>query len=144
MLDREAIASFLAGLPADGRPRDGGQLAHELVRHNRLTAYQIDEICAGRGASLVLGNYVILDRLGQGGMGLVLKAEHRRMERLVAIKVLSPKVIRSPAALARFQREVKMAACLRHPNIVRAYDTPTHRYNHRGFRLALTIPALSR
>ncbi len=70
-MDQETIASFLAGLSANNRPRNGAQLAHELVRHNRLTAYQIDEIYAGRGASLVLGNYVILDRLGQGGMGLL-------------------------------------------------------------------------
>ncbi|MCY2991774.1 MAG: SUMF1/EgtB/PvdO family nonheme iron enzyme, partial [Planctomycetota bacterium] len=41
----------------------------------------------------MLGNYVVLDKLGQGGMGLVLKTEHRRMKRLVALKVLSPKVM---------------------------------------------------
>jgi serine/threonine protein kinase len=69
-----------------------------------------------------LGNYVILDKLGQGGMGLVLKAEHRRMERLVALKILSPNVIKTPEALQRFQREVKAAARLTHPNIVIAYD----------------------
>jgi tRNA A-37 threonylcarbamoyl transferase component Bud32 len=55
-------------------------------------------------------------------MGLVLKAEHRRMERLVALKVLSPKVTKSPEALRRFQREVKAAARLEHPNIVTAHD----------------------
>jgi formylglycine-generating enzyme required for sulfatase activity len=52
----------------------------------------------------------------------VLKAEHRRMERLVALKVLSPKFTESPAAVARFQREVKAAAKLNHQNIVTAYD----------------------
>ena len=50
----------------------------------------------------MLGNYVILDKLGQGGMGLVLKAEHRRMKRLVALKVLSPRVTETPETLRRF------------------------------------------
>ena len=45
----------------------------------------------------MLGNYVILDKLGQGGMGLVLKAVHRRMERLVALKVYRGGSWSSPA-----------------------------------------------
>src|SRR6185369_1273125 len=67
-------------------------------------------------------NYVILDKLGQGGMGVVLKAEHKRMKRLVALKVLSPAFTKTPEALRRFQREVEAAAKLRHPNIVAADD----------------------
>ena len=122
LMSREEIASFVAGLPAGSKPLDGEQLARQLVRQKKLTAYQAKEIYAGRGKSLVLGNYVILDKLGHGGMGLVFKAEHRRMERMVALKVLSPKVVRTPEALRRFQREVKAAARLTHPNIVIAYD----------------------
>ncbi len=97
-------------------------LARELVRRKLLTAYQVEQIQAGQGRSLVLGNYVILDKLGQGGMGLVLKAEHRRMKRVVALKVLSPQVTRTPELLRRFQREVEAAAKLSHPNIVVAHD----------------------
>jgi serine/threonine protein kinase len=52
----------------------------------------------------------VLDKLGQGSMGLVFKAEHRRMERVVALMVLSPDVTSSPEAVARSQREVKAAA----------------------------------
>jgi tRNA A-37 threonylcarbamoyl transferase component Bud32 len=55
-------------------------------------------------------------------MGTVFKAEHRHMERLVALKVINPKLIESPAAVERFRREVKLAARLAHPNIVTAYD----------------------
>ena len=55
------------------------------MRLKKLTKFQAEQICAGRGNSLTLGNYVILDKLGQGGMGMVLKAEHKRMKRLVAI-----------------------------------------------------------
>jgi serine/threonine protein kinase len=79
---------------------------------------------------LVLGNYRILDKLGEGGMGMVLKAEHTRMERLVALKVLSSKVIKEPDALARFHREVKAAARLSHPNIVTAHDADEAKGTH--------------
>ena len=65
---------------------------------------------------------MILDKLGQGGMGLVLKAEHKRMKRLVALKVLTPKVTKTPESVRRFQREVEAAARLEHPNIVTVFD----------------------
>ena len=70
----------------------------------------------------MLGNYVIQDKLGEGGMGMVLKAEHQRMDRVVALKVHAPRLVRTPEALARFQREVKAAARLNHASIVLAYD----------------------
>jgi serine/threonine protein kinase len=116
------ITAIIDSLPAERKPHDGEQLAKELVRLKKLTAYQAQQIYVGKGRSLVLGEYVILDKLGQGGMGLVLKAEHRRMKRLVALKVLSPKVTKTPEALRRFQREVEAAARLTHPNIVIAHD----------------------
>ena len=55
-------------------------------------------------------------------MGQVFKAQHRRMERVVAIKTLPAATLKDPAAVARFQREVVAAAKLRHPNIVAADD----------------------
>ena len=55
-------------------------------------------------------------------MGQVFKAEHRRMNRIVAIKMLPPAMTKDAAAVARFQREVEAAAKLRHPNIVAADD----------------------
>jgi WD40 repeat protein/tetratricopeptide (TPR) repeat protein len=66
--------------------------------------------------------YRVLEPLGAGGMGTVFKAEHRHMERLVALKVINPKLIDSPAAVERFRQEVKLAARLAHPNIVTAHD----------------------
>jgi eukaryotic-like serine/threonine-protein kinase len=66
--------------------------------------------------------YRVLGLLGVGGMGAVYKAEHRKMERLVALKVINPALVSSPAALERFEREVKTAAKLLHPNIVTAHD----------------------
>ncbi len=51
-------------------------------------------------------------------MGVVLKAQHRRMKRLVAVKMIAKKELGSPDAVKRFYREVEAAAKLDHPNIV--------------------------
>ena len=119
LAEQEAL---IAGLPEEQRPRDGEQLARLLVQEQKLTAFQAQQIYAGKGKSLLFGNYRILDKLGQGGMGLVLKAEHLRMKRVVALKVLSPAVTKTPGLVARFQREVQAAARLSHPNIAAAFD----------------------
>lgn len=103
-------------------PRDVEGLARALVRRKKLTAYQARKIYRGESVRLILGNYVILDRIGRGGMGIVYKAQHRRMGHIVALKMLAPEVMNSKAALPRFQREVRAAGRLNHRNIVNAYD----------------------
>jgi serine/threonine-protein kinase len=70
----------------------------------------------------MLGQYRILERLGAGGMGHVYKAIHPAMGRLVALKIIAPRLMLEPSARARFQREVRNAARLLHPNVVVAYD----------------------
>ena len=60
----------------------------------------------------VLGDFRIVRELGRGGMGEVYKAQHRRMKRVVAIKVLPPNAVDSPDAVRRFEREVEAAAKL--------------------------------
>jgi serine/threonine protein kinase len=66
--------------------------------------------------------YKILERIGEGGMGVVYKAEHRVMGRIVALKILTAGLSFNPAAMDRFRREVRLASRLNHPNIVTAYD----------------------
>ena len=66
--------------------------------------------------------YRVLAVLGSGGMGAVYLAEHRVMERRVALKVIRPDLVDNPGLLERFHREVKAAARLSHPNIVTAFD----------------------
>ncbi|MFO0818626.1 MAG: protein kinase [Pirellulales bacterium] len=66
--------------------------------------------------------YRIIKQVGAGGMGVVYKAEHRFMERLVALKVINRRLLRNANALERFRLEVKAAARLSHPNIVTAHD----------------------
>jgi formylglycine-generating enzyme required for sulfatase activity/tRNA A-37 threonylcarbamoyl transferase component Bud32 len=97
-------------------------LAKELVRRGWLTPYQANLLVQGKGQELVLGQYVILERLGEGGMGRVYKARHRRLDRIDAVKVIRPEHLDNPAAVQRFQREARSAARLDHSNIVRVYD----------------------
>ncbi len=66
--------------------------------------------------------YRVIGLLGQGGMGCVYKAEHRLMERPVALKVINQSLVNRPGLIERFRREVKAAARLTHPHIVTAYD----------------------
>ncbi len=73
-----------------------------LVRHGLLTEYQAGRIDAGTTFGLLLGNYRVLDRIGAGGMGVVFKAEHVDMRRVVAIKVLSFGRGEDPRLLQRF------------------------------------------
>ena len=66
--------------------------------------------------------YRIVELLGRGGMGNVYKAEHRVMNRLVALKAINRQLVKHPTAVERFRREAQAAGQLDHPNIVRAYD----------------------
>ena len=68
-----------------------------------------------------------MDKIGAGGMGEVYKARHRTMDREVAIKVLPEKQMDTPDAVKRFNKEVRAAAKLHHPNIVTAHDA-----GHKG------------
>jgi serine/threonine protein kinase len=136
-MEMVSVEQFLKGLsesgllPADEvlaltqRPAQGDAraLAQELVKQQKLTAYQALMLGRGRSKGLVLaGTYVVLEKLGQGGMGMVFKAHDRRMSRIVAIKVLPPAFTKKPNAVQRFQREVQAAARLVHPNIVASFD----------------------
>src|SRR5579872_2248864 len=119
ILASDTLADFL---PPKIEPKDAEELARELVRQKRLTKFQAEELWRGKGKSLVLGNYTILEKIGAGGMGQVFKAEHRRMKRIVAVKQLPPAMMKDPAVIARFEREVTAAAKMHHPNIVTAFD----------------------
>jgi WD40 repeat protein/tRNA A-37 threonylcarbamoyl transferase component Bud32 len=97
-------------------------LARELVQRGWLTPYQANQIVLGRAAGLRLGAYVLLDKLGEGGMGAVYKAHHQKLGRVVAVKVIRKERLSHPDAVRRFQREIQAAARLVHPSVILAYD----------------------
>ena len=66
--------------------------------------------------------YEIQELIGRGGMGDVYQAQHKLMNRQVALKVIKPQLVRNEAAVQRFRREVQAAASLHHKHIVTAYD----------------------
>lgn len=98
------------------------QLLARMMEQQLLTEYQASRVQAGTIFGLVLGNYRVLERIGAGGMGVVFKAEHILMRRLVAIKVLPLSREQDSRLLMRFLSEMRAIAALEHPNIVKAMD----------------------
>ncbi len=127
LIEENDLQTFLYGLVADKTCLSVEELARELIRAGKLTRFQAQAIYQGKTNGLVLGNYVVLDKLGQGGMGTVYKAHHRRMDRVVALKLLPRSAKRSPDLVKRFQQEVRAAAKLSHPNIVTSHDADEER-----------------
>ena len=119
LLDQAQLAE-VAGWPSAANP-DPRVLARELVAKKLLTKFQAEQILAGH-ANFLVGPYILVDRIGGGGMGKVYKAVHQRMQRTVALKVLHRAKRADADAQARFLREIRASARLNHPNIVTAFD----------------------
>jgi len=121
-------ADRLQTLPsADTLPPDPAKAATVLVQKGFITRFQAAQLLAGRHKGFRIGQYVIQDLLGRGGMGAVYLAEHLDLHRKVAIKVLAPgRGDDQKLAQERFLREARSAAALDHPNIVRIFDVARH------------------
>jgi serine/threonine protein kinase len=112
-------------------PGAGGKaLGLALVEAGLLTSYQTDMVLSGRHEKLKIGNYDVLEKLGTGGTGTVFKARHRKMKRVVALKVLARNLCKDKSFVQRFQREVETISQLNHPNIVMAYDADEAKVGH--------------
>ncbi len=120
LLPAAQIEELVARRPA--QCADARALGKELVQLGWLTPFQINRLLQGRGRELVLGPYVLLERLGEGGMGQVFKARQVRLDRVVALKVIRPERLAQAGAVQRFQREARAVARLAHPNIVTIHD----------------------
>jgi serine/threonine protein kinase len=128
--DADDLAELERKHPPVLQAADGRELARALVQCGALSKYQASAVYQGKLKGLVYGEYAVVDLLGEGGMGQVFKARHRSMDRIVALKVLAKAAVGSPDAVKRFQREVKAAAKLIHPNIVTAFDASKHDGTH--------------
>jgi serine/threonine protein kinase len=90
--------------PNDGTPLRSGESSDPLV------------------GQIIAERYRVVSKIGEGGMGRVYLAEHVRMGRQCAIKMISPELARTDAAIARFNREAANASQINHPNVVQVYD----------------------
>lgn len=122
VLTPRQFAEIKAKVLAGDYPMDPFDLAEKLVREGILTVYQVNRFLKGKAHGLVVGRYVIQDRLGSGSMGRVYKARHQMMDRMVALKIIAPSIVSNERVIARFHREMKLVGRLDHPNVVRAYD----------------------
>jgi serine/threonine-protein kinase len=104
----------------------GEPLVEQLRAEGLVTARQAErllaEIASGEKSVEQIPGYQLLGRIGSGGMGVVYKARQLRMDRLVAIKMLKPKLSNNARYVERFLREAKVAAKLSHNHIVQAID----------------------
>ena len=105
----------VGGEAADNQTRSGAQNAQSVTGAQRA----INNL--GPGDTLA-DKYLIEGMLGKGGMAIVWRARHSLMDRPVAIKMMLPEVLEEADSLQRFEREMKAASSLKHPNIVTIYD----------------------
>src|SRR5262249_45526423 len=117
-------------LPEARRFSDPRNLAQALMKKTWLTPYQVNQIFQGQANSLVLGQYRLLERVGEGGMGQVFKARHQSMGRIVALKVIRKDRLENEVAVKRFRREIQIVGQLAHPNIVLAFDADAVGQSH--------------
>ncbi len=120
MDEKDLLVASLQGAPRwDFLEEDGFTKGLQRTRQLAATA---PPVVVERPLPAALGQYRLLEVLGQGGMGVVYKALHVPLEKIVAVKVLSPRRLADPDAVLRFQREARAVARLEHPHIVRAMD----------------------
>ncbi|MDR3632595.1 MAG: serine/threonine-protein kinase [Isosphaeraceae bacterium] len=126
LIDADGLKACWDAIPPEKRVGDQLQLDRRLARQavhaGLLTLWQAQQLLAGRSTGFKINRYTLLDLIGQGGMGRVYLAKDTRLNRRVALKILSPERVNNPRAIARFQREARVGAQLQHENLVRIYD----------------------
>ncbi len=96
--------------------------ARWLMARGKLSDFQSALLLKGRWERLKVDDYVLVDRIGQGRLAGVYEARHRLGQR-VAVKILPPSKVGDPQIFGRFQRETRLARKLKHPNVVRTFQS---------------------
>jgi serine/threonine-protein kinase len=102
--------------------KDACALAWYLHDLGWMTTHQINQISRGNTLELVVGDYILLEPLGQGGAGKVFKARRASDDQLAALKVIRPDLTFQDDAIRQFEWEIRVVAQLDHPNIVRTLE----------------------
>jgi serine/threonine-protein kinase len=97
-------------------------LGREFIYRGWLTPFQVRRLLQGRGRELILGSYVLIEPIGEGGMGRVYRARNWKLDTPAAVKVIRRKRADDPASIERFLREVRALGAVRHPHVVHAFD----------------------
>ena len=125
LLDIQGLTACWDAIPPDKRDAVehlDRRLARQAVQQSLLTLWQAQQLLAGRTSGFRVDRYLLLELIGQGGMGRVYLARDTRLNRLVALKILAPKRMNNSRAVERFKREARVGAQLQHENLVRIYD----------------------
>lgn len=96
-------------------------LARRLMQDKWLTTFQAVQLLAGRHV-LHMGKYVLRDVIAEGELGRIFAAQHSKLDRQVAIKVLSSRHFQQAETIDRFLAEARRAAALDHPNLIHVFD----------------------
>ncbi|MEC9091143.1 MAG: Hsp70 family protein [Planctomycetota bacterium] len=129
LMSQEKISRFRESIDHE-KNKEVESLAREFIRAGLLTRFQVGRIIKGKHHGLVLANNALLEKIGEGGMGKVYRAQHLTMKRMVAVKVLNELATKDKYSARRFHREVQAAAQLIHPNIVAAFDASEEHGRH--------------
>jgi serine/threonine protein kinase len=122
---RESDASVTT--PAEIASRVGlslQELQNYLQDSRAVTRHRADAPTQGLER---LGEYMLGEKLSDGGMGSVYRARHQRLGRLVAVKLIRSDFGNHPTLVARFEREMRAIGALEHPNVIEALDAGEHR-----------------
>lgn len=130
-LERLAASGLMTGAEIQRWQRDTAEpeeltdvqsVGQALISAGKLTPFQVEALRRGHPAILVFGRYVVVDKLGQGGMGDVFLARDQHLDRLVAVKTPRNLGLSGAEQEERFLREARHAAQLHHPGIVPVYE----------------------